>query len=56
MAFERDIDQYVIQIGIIDATLSGERGTSVTLSATSANESLVRLKCKIDVEEQSWKT
>lgn len=35
IAFERDIGEYVIQVGIIDATTpSGVRGVSVVLSST----------------------
>lgn len=34
IAFERDIGEYVIQVGIIDATPSGVRGVSVVLSST----------------------
>lgn len=60
IAFERDIDEYEIHIGIIDTMLSGQRGVSVVLSSTSANKrklgifstrSFVLLKYKINVRE-----
>lgn len=61
IAFERDIDEYEINMGEIDTILSGQRRVSVVLSSTSANKrkpgmfstrSLVLLKYKIDVREQ----
>lgn len=34
IAFERDIDEYEVHIGVIGSMLSGQRGVSVVLSST----------------------
>lgn len=48
IAFERDIGEYVIQVGIIDATPSGVRGVSVVLSSTQQmRESLVYVQQEV---------
>lgn len=59
VAFERDTDEYEIQIGVIDATLSAGRDSAVLSSASANNRkldlcstrSVVWLKYKTDVRE-----